>query len=440
MAAEQEEFETITGQCQYVIQVDLLIGPAEIETMKKVFMDAEMNEQKVRPLSGGVNQRGVRDFNERLLLSMIQRHGEMPGSDLARRAGLSPQTVSVIIRKLERDGLLARGKPVRGRVGKPSTPITLAADGVFSFGLKIGRRTADILLMDFCGTVQKQLQTTYQYPMPSTVFSFLEAGLKTLTQELDPPSVSRISGIGIAAPFEIWNWHESVGAPAEEFEQWKNIDFRQEVAKFSALPLFVVNDATAACRAEHVFGRGKEFRDYAYFFLGVFIGGGIVLNHSVYEGTQGNAGAFGPLRSIGANGKTCQLLDAASIYLLENALAKAGMDPDILWAQPQEWSGFENHLEHWIEVTAKELAIASLNTCAVIDFEAIIVDGAIPAEVRRRLVKRMQAHIVKLDSRGLIVPRIEEGSVGGNARAIGAACGPVFSQFFLDTHAGMPVL
>jgi len=245
-----------------------------------------MKDDKVRPLSGGVNQRGVRNYNERLLLSMIQRHGEMPGSDLARRAGLSPQTVSVIVRKLESEGLLVRGEPQRGRVGKPSVPMALAADGVFSFGLKIGRRTADILLMDFCGTVQRQLQTTYHYPMPSTVFEFLESGLKTLTRELDARSVSRISGIGIAAPFEIWNWHESVGAPAEDFEQWKTIDFRQEVAKFSALPLSIVNDATAACRAEHIFGRGKEFRDYAYFFVGAFIGGGIVLNHSVYEGGQ----------------------------------------------------------------------------------------------------------------------------------------------------------
>ncbi len=438
-AAERKEFDTTVERCQYVNLVDLLIRLSDIESTAKVFMGTPMNEQKVRPLSAGANQRGVRDYNERLLLSMIQRHGEMPGSDLARRAGLSPQTVSVIIRKLERDGLLARGEPVRGRVGKPSTPIKLAANGVFSFGLKIGRRTADILLLDFRGTVQKQLQTTYQYPMPSTVFSFLEAGLKTLTQELEPSCVSRISGIGIAAPFEIWNWHESVGAPAEEFEQWKSISFREEVAKFSALPLSIVNDATAACRAEHVFGRGKEFRDYAYFFLGVFIGGGIVLNHSVYEGSQGNAGAFGPLRSIASNGETCQLLDAASIYLLEGALAKSGIDPDILWEQPQDWTGFPELLEEWIDVTAKELAIASLNTCAVIDFEAIIVDGAIPAFVRKELVNKMRQHIVSLDSRGLIVPEIEEGTVGGNARAIGAACGPVFSQFFLDTHAGLPV-
>jgi len=84
------------------------------------------------------------------------------------------------------------------------------------------------------------------------------------------------------------------------------------------------------------------------------------------------------------------------------------------------------------------LAIATLNTCAVIDFEAIIVDGAIPGAVRSALVAKMRHHIQDMDARGLIVPRIEAGVVGGNARAIGAACGPIFSQFFLDTNAGFP--
>src|SRR5690606_30429527 len=130
--------------------------------------------------SGGVNQQGVRDHNERLILSTIQRHGALPGSDLARMAGLSPQTVSVILRGLEQEGIILRGDPQRGRVGKPSVPMGLAPDGVYSIGLKIGRRSADLLLADFHGQVRQQMQTTYRYPMPDEVFGFLRLGLQTL--------------------------------------------------------------------------------------------------------------------------------------------------------------------------------------------------------------------------------------------------------------------
>ena len=117
-----------------------------------------MNEGMIRPISGGVNQSGVRNYNERLLLSILQRNHVMPARDLAGASGLSLQTVSVILRKLEADGLLKRGTPMKGKVGKPSVPLCLAADGVLSFGLKLGRRSADLVLMDFLGTVRERLQ------------------------------------------------------------------------------------------------------------------------------------------------------------------------------------------------------------------------------------------------------------------------------------------
>jgi len=75
----------------------------------------------------------------------------------------------------------------------------------------------------------------------------------------------------------------------------------------------------------------------------------------------------------------------------------------------------------------------------VIDFEAVIIDGGFPDAVRDRLVARVAQELVRLDSRGLSLPRIEAGQVGGNARALGAACGPVFSRYLLNTHGGLTV-
>ncbi len=400
-------------------------------------MKVNTGPNRVRSLSGGVNQSGVRDFNERLLLSMIQRYGAMPGSELARLAGLSPQTVSVIIRKLEKDGLLTRGAPVKGKVGKPSTPMTLAPGGVLSIGLKIGRRSAALVLMDFVGGIRQQMQLNYRYPAPGDIFAFLDDGLASLLARLTPIERMRIAGIGVAAPYELWNWHEQIGAPPEQFSQWERIDFREEIARFSNLPVSIMNDATAACRAEHVFGRGKEFRDYAYFFVGTFIGGGVVINHSVYEGSHGNAGAFGPLRTIGPDGENRALLDTASIFVLEERLAEAGLNPARLWTEPQDWRGIDSYLDPWIGRVGEELAKAAITACAVIDFEAILIDGAFPAEVRQAIVEQARTRIETLDMRGIIQPAIEAGSIGAAARGIGAACGPIFDGYFLNQNSGL---
>lgn len=398
-----------------------------------------MDGSKIRTLSSGVNQSGLRDHNERLLLSILQRNGPMPGSDLARVARLSAQTVSIILRKLEKDGLLMRGAPVRGKVGKPSIPMELAPDGVFSLGVNIGRRSTKIVLMDFTGAIRAECKTTFQYPLPANIFSFLKVGIAELSSSLPIAHQDRICGIGIAAPFELWNWHEMVGASAEEFAQWKDIKFHEQIAEFSDLPVHVVNDATAACRAEHVYGRGKEFRDYAYFFVAAFVGGGIVLNHSVYEGHQGNAGALGSLRSVGPNGESRQLIDIASIHLLEARLTEVGLDPSGLW-NSEDWSSYERYVEPWIRQTAQELAKAALSTCSVIDFEAILIDGGLPVNVKTTLVERTNRYISNQDMRGLIPPRIEAGEIGRKAREIGAACGPIWSQYLLKSNAGLSEL
>ena len=81
---------------------------------------------EIRRLTGGINQSGVRAYNERLILTMLQRGGPTPGRDLARQSGLSPQTVSVILRKLQNDDLVLRGAPQRGLrcevVARPADP------------------------------------------------------------------------------------------------------------------------------------------------------------------------------------------------------------------------------------------------------------------------------------------------------------------------------
>ncbi|TNC69125.1 ROK family transcriptional regulator [Rubellimicrobium roseum] len=391
----------------------------------------------VRSLSAGVNQQGLRDHNERLILSTLQRHGPLPGSDLARTAGLSAQTVSVILRGLEGEGLIRRGAPQRGRVGKPRIPMSLSPDGAFSVGLKIGRRSADLLLVDLLGGVRRQLHTTYRWPMPEEVFGFLQRGLDVFIENMKPEETSRIAGIGIAKPYEIWDWDEAIGAPRGSLDAWREVDYAAAVGVFSPLPVFLENDGTAACRAEQVHGRGREFRDFAYFFIGSFIGGGVVLNHSVFEGAFGNAGAFGSLPVRGSDGADRQLIDLASLFLLEEALVRAGRSSDRLWHQPQDWTEFAEPLDQWIAGTARQLARAAVTVCAVIDFEAVLVDGAFPPDVRSRLVDATREEVGKLDTRGLSPIRMEEGQVGGNARALGAACSPIFSRYFLNTHGGM---
>lgn len=154
----------------------------------------------------------------------------------------------------------------------------------------------------------------------------IRARIKTLCGR-----AAKIAGVGIAAPFELWNWAQEVGAPQAEMERWRDVDIRSEIANGISYPVFLQNDATSACGAELVFGAGQNYADFLYVFIGSFIGGGVVLNSALFSGKTGTAGAIGPLPVQGQDGNTVQLLKIASIFVLENMLRERGIDPRPLW-------------------------------------------------------------------------------------------------------------
>lgn len=393
--------------------------------------DQEALTAVVDPM-GGANQTRVRAYNERLVLSLVRRHGSLSKAEIARRTGLSAQTVSVIMRALEKDGLLARGEPQRGKVGQPSIPMSLNPDGVFSLGLKVGRRSADLVLMDFTGHVRMQLHEAYRYPTPAGVLKFTQDGTETLQAAMKAEDRRKIAGLGVALPFELWNWVEAMGAPPEDMDAWRDADIPALLGARLQMPIFLQNDATAACAAELAFGQGPRFADFAYFFLGSFIGGGVVLNHALYPGRTGNAGAFGSMPFGTRNGKPSQLIDHASVVLLEKMLLAEGKDPSSIWLTPEDWVDFGDTLTAWIAETAAALAHAIATVCSVIDFEAVIIDGGFAASIRSAIVQATRTELARLDLQGIASPLVEEGLVGSSARAIGAASLPLFSRYHID--------
>jgi predicted NBD/HSP70 family sugar kinase len=386
----------------------------------------------------GTNQTGVRLYNERLVLSLIRRHGDLPKADIARLTGLSPQTISIITNALEADGLLLRGKPLRGKVGQPLVPYSLNPEGALSFGLKIGRRSVDLYLITFTGRVMGLLHQTYPFPTPDGIRSFARAGIDKLLEGLSPALAARIAGLGIAAPYEMWTWHEEIGAPKAEIDAWRTVDVRAMVAELCPWPVYFANDITAACAAELMFGSGDEHIDYLYVFIGSFIGGGLVLDGHLFPGRTRNAGALGSMpvhdaAMVAKGARGPQLMNVASIYTLERKLVAQGRNPQVLWQSPDDWGDdLGPVLDEWIDEVANSLAFAIVAAIAVIDVETVLIDGAFPAQVREQVIARTDAAIGRINRQGLSDFRLLPGSIGNAARAMGGASLPLLANFTQD--------
>jgi predicted NBD/HSP70 family sugar kinase len=373
----------------------------------------------------------MRDYNERLVLTLVRQHGSLAKTEIARVTGLSAQTISVIMRGLEEDGLLVRGAPQRGKVGQPSIPMSLDPDGAYFLGLKLGRRSADLVLIDFLGRVRAMLHHPYAYPRLEETIGFVRKGIAEMRAGLSSEQNRRIGGLGIAIPFELWNWADAAGAPREVMDDWRKTDIRADLAAELPFPVYLQNDATAACNAELVFGKTGSFSDFIYYYVGAFAGGGIAINRSVFVGQTGNAGALGSMPVPGPAGKPVQLIDIASIAVLERTLTAKGRDASHLWTSPENWGDLGDALDKWIEEAADALAHATLAACSVVDFEAAVVDGWMPLAIRARLVETIRQKISRLDAEGLRLPEIREGTVGHHARALGGASLPLSERFLI---------
>mgnify|MGYP000885066259 CR=1 FL=1 len=354
--------------------------------------------------------------NERVILSLIRRRGPMPRAALAQLTGLSAQSITNLTRKLMAAGFLEAEEVVRGKVGQPSVPLALAADGAWFLGLKIGRRLAELALVDFAGRVRMHRQEVHAHPRPDRILAFARQGLETLTASLTPAQRARLMGLGIATPYRLWDW-------GQEMADWSGHDLRAALAADLPYPVFLDNDATTACGAELVFGTTALPRDFIHIYIAHFAGGGIVLDGVLRHGPTRNAGALGsmPVPVPGARGG--QLLDRASVSALEARIGRSLPPDDSGWDVPPDIEA------DWAEEAGRALAFAAMSAVALVDLPLVVIDGAVPPATRARLAQATRRALEAMPAAGIDRPTVLEGSLGRSARILGAASLPL-SHFF----------
>lgn len=388
----------------------------------------------------GSNHTGMRQFNERTVLRAIRHEGAIPKADLARLTQLSSQTVSIIVNRLLEDGLLIKQDRIRGKIGQPSVPLAINPDGAYSIGLQVGRRSLEVVVTDFLGQMRHQWQHNYPYPSPTEVLPKIKEGLKLMQKRMGAEAWKRAVGIGLSAPLAMHQWGDLMGKKAQKaMVDWERIDLVQEVQAMSALPVEFAKDTTAACVAELVQGLGRDVPNFLYVYVGTFVGGGLVMDGHIVNGPRGNAGAIGsmpiglPPLGTRANANTpAQLLQLASGWQLEQALMAAGHDPLLVQQDAIMSPEFSAFTQPWLSQAAKALAMSATSAAALLDLDAIIMDGSLNPKLLQALIQQTEASLAQFSFDGIHQPQILAGRVGSHARALGGALLPLHAQFFPD--------
>jgi predicted NBD/HSP70 family sugar kinase len=381
----------------------------------------------------GSNQVGVKQFNERLVLDIVSTSKGLSKADITRITGLSAQTVTTIVNRLIDEALLKKGAVIKGKVGQPSTIIELDNQGATAIGIKIGRRSADILLVGLAAKVESRQSLSYNYPNAEEIFKWITNTVAKLINELPKAQVTKLIGIGVATPFDLDGWEGVINAPKGEMSKWKDIHVASEVERLTGQKTFLLNDATAACLAELRTSKDRQETSFLYFYVGTFLGGGIVLDGKIYNGIHGNAGSVGSMPTSLSSGKhPTQMVSAAAIHTLEVMAIKAGLPRNAFDNEEPLDLKRKEVFDDWSNEASNALAFAVISGQSFFDLGDIVIDGSIRRDLLGTLIEKIEESFTRYELQGLKVPNISAGHLGNDARAIGGSLLPLQQRYGLD--------
>ncbi|RUU86566.1 MULTISPECIES: ROK family transcriptional regulator [unclassified Mesorhizobium] len=366
----------------------------------------------------GTNQEFGRPYNRRIVLESIRLHGPIARGEIARRVGLTVQTVSTIVRELEdQDYILSLREEPKGR-GLPPATLRINPEGGYAVGIHITPLGISAALINLSGDVIESIYREAPNATPDHAFELIGAMVVELTRLR---AGGRVLGVGMAlpGPFDVESM--SFVGPTT-MTGWKDVALRERLAASTGLPAFFETDMAAAAMGERLYGLGAQFSEYYYLYFGVGLGGVMVHEGSALRGAWGNAGEIGHIPVI-PGGEACPCGNSGCLerYLSLEALRR--------------WNGSE---ADWVA----EVAPIFHNAVAVIenlfDPETVILGGLASTDLLEMLAGSAGGLHNSVSARKdrttprVVVARGGQHSVlrGAAALAVSGVLSPRFGQMF----------
>ncbi|RNA68511.1 ROK family transcriptional regulator [Alteribacter keqinensis] len=244
----------------------------------------------------------MKSLNRSLILNMIRVYGPISRAEIAKKASLTPPTVTNIVNELLKDELVLEGKMGVSKGGRKPILLTINIESHFIFGVDVGAQEVRIALTNLNADVicLKRSKMSKGFTKEE-----LLAMIKQNIQEVldkEPVPENKILGIGIGM-HGIVDHEKGIAVYAPNFGL-SDIRLKEELEKTFPFPVKVENDARALALGELWFGHGQEKQNLVCVNVGVGIGAGIILNGRLYHGEHGIAGEIGHT-IIDLNGRRC---------------------------------------------------------------------------------------------------------------------------------------
>jgi len=378
----------------------------------------------------------VPTYNQRVVLDLVRTRGPISRADIVRLSGLTFPSVSRIVGELIDRDLVAEKRQRRGGMGKPPTELELNPKSAFAIGLNLDRDHLSAVLVDLSGEVLARSHVALSEPSPKVVLPLMTRAVETL---LDQQEVSRrlLLGIGVGLPAPL-HTEKVIGSLPDDLNEWQSVSLTSTLSQQFGCPVLLENNATAAAIGERWYGVGRDIRDFFLVFFAYGVGGGVVLGGQPHVGHKGFGGEFGhiPIRAF-RDGEPQDTGYYTAPGRLIGLLEEAGVDePNAEKLEALYEEGHEVVLR-WLDEAADALAPALVYTEYILDPEAFIFSGRLPAKLTDALIERLSERLPRYRHPAKPhQPQLLRGETGRDAAALGAATIPIYRAMTPDLISG----
>lgn len=248
------------------------------------------------------SQTSLREANRIRIVDAVKKHGGLTQVELAGATGLSPATVSNIVKELSESGVLSTSKSMRS--GRRAQYVTLAHASGLVCGVHFSQRQLRIALADTAMTIVSE----HEMPLARDHRSDNEirrVGM-LIADMLENVSAERDEllavGIAVSAPMDA---ESGMIARPGILRGWEGISIRETAERTIRVPVAVENSSNLSALAEHRHGALRGHTDAVYVEVSDGIGAGLLVGGRGYRGASGSAGEFGHMVIV-ENGPLCR--------------------------------------------------------------------------------------------------------------------------------------
>lgn len=242
---------------------------------------------------GPANHGLLKQMNMLALLGLAREAGVISRAELARRSGLSPPTVSVLVAKLLGAGLLVEEGRGESRGGRRPTLVRFNARFGYVLGADLGGTRVRLALADLNGDILAQSEAPTR-KSPPLVHSVVEQIVESSRQLVREARVRwrEVKAMAIGAP-GITDVESGIVRHAPNLPGWRDVPLRDLMERALRIPVHVDNDVNMAVLGESWRGIARGRRHVVFIAIGAGIGAGLLINGELYRGFMHAAGEVG---------------------------------------------------------------------------------------------------------------------------------------------------